>query len=813
MSSTKENIKHLTDWFASNDWKAHAFQKKAWKHQLEGYSGIVNAPTGSGKTYSVLLPVFAPYINKKEKAKGLKLIWIAPIRALAKEICISAERAIEAFGLDWKVGIRTGDTKTTERQKQITTPPQILITTPESLHIILTSKKSKKILEGCYNLVVDEWHELIGSKRGVQTELFLGYMRALYPKIKIWGISATIGNLSEAMDVLLGPDDGGKRILIKAKIKKKIIVKTIMPKEIERYPWSGHLGILLLKKVIPIIENSGSTLIFTNTRAQCEIWYQKLLAEDPSLAGIMAMHHGSLSREMRTWVEEALYTGKLKAVVCTSSLDLGVDFRPVDNIVQVGSPKGVARFVQRAGRSGHRPGATSKIYFLPTNSLELIESSALRKAIKENKIENRVPFERSWDVLVQYMMTRAVGGGFKEKELYDEVVATHCYQTMSREEWSLLLNHLLYGSQSLKAYDEYQKIGKTSDGTYLVNNRGVAQRHRLSIGTIVSDAMLQVKFVRGRKVGMVEEWFIGQFSPGDTFWFAGMALEYVRIKDNALQVKKSTKKTGRIPSYMGGRLSFTSQMSDVIKEKIFEYGKGEVKDAEMKKLMPLFDLQELRSRMPREEELLIEYFRSNEGFHLLMYPFEGRDIHEGMAALLGQRLSKILPISFSLAYNDFGLELLSDKQIDVDKILNKELFNPRNLEQDIQSSINAVELAQRKFRDIACISGLVFTGYPGKEKKQRHLVSNSRLLFDVFREYEPENLLYLQTFDEVMAVQLKEVRMREALERIQKQKLVITKPEKYTPFSFPIMVDRLREKMSSETLLDRIEKMKVELVK
>ena len=813
MSKGDINITPIINWFSENDWKAHAFQKKAWKYQLDGYSGIVNAPTGSGKTYSVLLPIFIPYIENKETPVGLKLIWIAPIRALAKEICISAERAIEAFGLNWTVGIRTGDTKTLERQKQIDKPPQILITTPESLHIILSSKKSKKILDSCENIVVDEWHELIGSKRGVQTELFLGYMRKLHSEIKIWGISATIGNLTKAMEVLLGPEDGGKRVLIKANIKKKIIVKTIMPKEIERYPWSGHLGILLLKKVIPIIEKSSSTLIFTNTRAQCEIWYQKLLAENPSLAGIMAMHHGSLSKEMRSWVEEALYSGKLKAVVCTSSLDLGVDFRPVDNIVQVGSPKGVARFVQRAGRSGHRPGATSKIYFLPTNSLELIESAALRKAIKDDKIEDRVPFERSWDVLVQYMMTRSVGGGFKEKELYDEVVATHCYKTMSREEWSMLMNHLLYGSQSLKAYDEYQKIGKTSDGTYLVNNKGLAQRHRLSIGTIVSDAMLQVKFVRGKKIGTVEEWFIGQFSPGDTFWFAGQALEYVRIKDNALQVKKSTKKTGRIPSYMGGRLSFTSQMSDVLKEKIFEFGKGEIKDVEMKKLIPLFDLQEERSRMPREKELLIEYFHSSEGFHLLMYPLEGRNIHEGMAALLGQRLSRMLPISFSLAYNDFGFELLSDKQIDVDKIITKDLFNPRNLDQDIQSSINAVELAQRKFRDIACISGLVFTGYPGKEKKQRHLVSNSRLLFDVFREYEPENLLYLQTYDELMAVQLQEVRMREALERIQNQTLLITKPEKYTPFSFPIMVDRLREKMSSETLLDRIEKMKVELVK
>lgn len=350
MTSTKKNIELISHWFSENNWKAHSFQKKAWKYQLDGYSGIVNAPTGSGKTFSVLLPIFAPYIENKETPKGLQLIWISPIRALAKEISISAQKAIAAYGLDWKVGIRTGDTTTTERQKQVERPPQIIITTPESLHIILSSKKSKKIFDTCQMVVVDEWHELIGSKRGVQTELFLSYMRSLNSKMKVWGISATIGNLEEALDVLLGPEQDDKRILIKAKIKKKIVVKTIMPEEIERYPWSGHLGILLLDKVIPIIQSGSSTLIFTNTRAQCEIWYHKLLEYDPSLAGIMAMHHGSISREMRSWVEEALYDGKLKAVVCTSSLDLGVDFRPVENIVQVGSPKGVARFVQRAGR-------------------------------------------------------------------------------------------------------------------------------------------------------------------------------------------------------------------------------------------------------------------------------------------------------------------------------------------------------------------------------------------------------------------------------------------------------------------------------
>lgn len=812
MKKTKVYIDAIESWFIEKEWKAFPFQKKAWKHQLEGYSGIVNAPTGSGKTYSTLLPVLAPYIESKKTPKGLQLIWVTPIRALAKEIKLSAENAFAGYGLDWKVGVRTGDTKTSERQKQITHPPQILITTPESLHIFLTSKKSKKIFDTCKNVVVDEWHELIGSKRGVQTELFLSYLNSIQPELTVWGISATIGNLEDAMDVLLGPGDQEKRVLIKANIKKKIKVETILPDEIERYPWSGHLGIVLLQKVIPIIQKSQSTLIFTNTRAQCEIWYQKLLEAEPSLAGIMAMHHGSISSEIRSWVEENLYDGKLKAVICTSSLDLGVDFRPVETIIQVGSPKGVSRFIQRAGRSGHRPGATSKIFFLPTNTLELIESAALRKAIKEHRIEDRIPFIRSWDVLIQYMMTRAVGGGFKEKELYAEVTKTFAYESVDREEWRQLLHYLLHGSQSLKAYDEYNKLGVTADGTYLVNNKGVALKHRLSIGTIVSDAMLKVKFIRGKNIGTVEEWFIAQFAPGDTFWFAGQALEFVRMKDGVVQVKKSQKKTGKIPSYMGGRLSFSSQMAEVLREKIYEYKEGTIVDPEMKKLMPLFDLQDENSRMPSSEEFLIEYFHSKEGYHLIMYPFEGRNVHEGMAALIGQRISRMLPISFSIAYNDFGFELLSDKKLDVEEIINSELFDQRNLDQDIQQTINAVEIARRKFRDIATISGLVFTGYPGKEKRDRHLRTSTRLLFDVFQEYEPENLLFQQTFEEVLSFQMEEVRIRAALQKIQSQKIFISFPEKYTPLSFPIMVDRLREKMSSETLLDRIEKMKRELI-
>lgn len=738
---------------------------------------------------------------------------MAPIRALTKEIKLACKRAAEGLGLQWDIAIRSGDTTSTERKKQIKNPPEMLITTPESLHVIMTSKGHHRFFKTTQAVIVDEWHELIGSKRGVQTELFISRIKGLVPKVKVWGISATIGNMDEACDVLLGIDKTVPRVLIKAEIEKKIELETIIPVEIEKFPWAGHLGIRLIASAMPYIKKSKTTLLFTNTRSQCEIWYQKLLEAEPDFAGQIAMHHGSIGRELRDWVEDALYTGKIKAVVCTSSLDLGVDFRPVETIIQIGSPKGVSRFIQRAGRSGHQPGATSKIVFLPTHTLELVEAAALRKAIETKNLEVRVPYVRSFDVLMQYLMTLAVADGFYPEEIYKQVKQTYSFFSMTREEWQSVLNFLVYGSSSLKAYDEYQKV-VVDQGKYKVENRRVAMRHRLSIGTIVSDAMIQVKFVKGTRIGAVEEYFASQLSPGDAFWFAGRPLELVRVKDMTMQVKLSKKKNSRIPSYMGGRMSLSNEMSKDLRQKLYDYKHGKVADQEIEALLPLFKTQEERSHLPDANEFLIENFESKEGYHVMMYPFEGRQVHEGMAALIAKRLSAAMPISFSIAMNDYGFELVSDTFFEVEMIINKALFTTDNLEPDIQASLNAVEMARRRFRDIARISGLIFAGYPGKQKKERHLQSSSQLLFDVFREYEPENLLYQQTFDEVMTFQLEEARLREALDRIQSQKLIFSYPEKASPFAFPLMVDRLnRNKLSSEKLEDRIKKMQVKLLK
>ncbi|PHI18596.1 DNA ligase-associated DEXH box helicase [Lewinellaceae bacterium SD302] len=818
-------VKTGTEWFATQGWKPFPFQKKAWKSYLKGESGLVNAPTGSGKTYSLLIPIFLEFLwghadNPAKKRNGLQAIWITPIRALTREIQSAAQRAANDLGLEWDIAIRSGDTSSSERTKQRKKPPELLITTPESLHLLLAGKDRDKTFGNLKCLVADEWHELIGTKRGVLVELALSKLRSLSPGMKTWGISATIGNLEEAKDILLGINATGTTI--RADINKKIRIKTVLPDEIETFPWSGHLGIKLLEKVIPIIHASKTTLIFTNTRAQCEIWYQRLLDAEPDLAGAIAMHHGSIDRELRDWVEDALHTAALKAVVCTSSLDLGVDFRPVETIVQIGSPKGVARFLQRAGRSGHQPGATSVIHFVPTNSLEIIEAAALRFAFQQQSIEAREPYFRSFDVLVQYLVTLAVGGdGFATLKTKEEIRQTFSFSSITDEEFQWCIDFITHGGNSLGAYDEYHKVvlvqpdeeNGLAAPRYQIANRRMATIHRLGIGAIVSMTSLRVKYLRGGYIGNVEEYFLAQLKPGDTFWFAGRSLKLVKITGTEALVKKSGAKKGKIPSWQGGRMSLSNKLSEHLRATIDLLHHGRYVNDELASLEPLVEIQQERSAVPNKDQFLIEYFEDREGYHLVMYPYEGRAVHEGLSALIAYRLGQITPISFTIAMNDYGFELLSDLPIPIEEALGSDLFNTNELTQDIQASVNATELARRRFRDIAAIAGLVFKGFPGKWKKEKHLQSSSALFFDVFSQYEPDNLLLQQAYEEVMTFQLQEDRLMQALDRINSQYWLYKNPAKATPFSFSLIVDRLREKMSSEKLADRVKRMKLNLVK
>ncbi len=807
-------------WFDSKGWKPFPFQTQTWTAFLQGKHGLLNAPTGSGKTYALWLPVVLDYIKKNPDYKtkhtpGLKAIWITPLRALSVEIKQAAERVANDLGTGLTVGVRTGDTPASERAKQKTKMPDLLITTPESMQLMLASKDYAKTFKTCGAIIIDEWHELLGTKRGVQTELALTRLKTVAPKMRIWGISATIGNLQQAMEVLLGPQSEAldNAVMIRAHINKKINVISVIPDKMDAYPWRGHMGLHLIDEAAKIIKGSRTTLLFCNTRAQCELWYQALLDKHPEFAGDLAMHHGSISRDSRQWVEQAIRDEQLRAVVCTSSLDLGVDFAPVETVVQIGGPKGVARFLQRAGRSGHSPGKESNIYFLATHAIELVEASALRRAVQETVVEDRVPYLNSWDVLVQYLVTLAVSDGFYPNEIFKEVKGSFCYQGMTEEDFQFCLNFITRGSQSLQAYDEYKKVIIESDGKYKVESKTIALRHRMQMGTIVGDSVMNVKFLGGGYLGSIEEWFISKLNPGDTFIFAGRKLELYRVKNMEVLVRMASPGAKAMhASWMGGRLTLSAQMSELLREELYA-ANTDTMTRELRALTPMFTRQRKESIVPNADQLLIETFKTREGFHAIFYPFEGRFVHEALASLMAYRISLLSPITFSLAYNDYGFELLSDQEIDMQQVLDNELFTPRHLHADLQHSLNATEMARRKFRDISVIAGLVFTGYPGKVVKTKHLQSGSQLIFEVFRDYEPDNLLFQQAYRETFEHQLEEGRLLKVLERIQQQEIVWKSCQKPTPFSFPIITDRLREKLSSESLADRIRKMTASYMK
>lgn len=803
----------IANWMAEKGQKPFDFQSKTWESYAKNYSGVVVAPTGFGKTFSVFLAVVIDYLNNPDAhKKGLKLLWISPLRSLAKDLAKAMNKAVEEIGLDWTVEVRNGDTSQKDRRRQERLMPDVLLTTPETIHILFSQKDNSRFFKNLKCVAIDEWHELLGSKRGVLTELALTRLVSLTKDLKIWGITATIGNLEEAQNVMI-PYEGFKTKMIVAKEKKLIEIISVLPDTIEVLPWAGHMGSSMVSKIIPIIYANQTTLIFTNTRNQSEMWYQFILNEAPDLAGQLAIHHGSIDFTLRNWIEDSISDGLLKAVVCTSSLDLGVDFKPVDCVIQIGSAKGIARFMQRAGRSGHSPYEVSKIYFIPTHSLELIEAAALKQAVKEKRIEAREPMVMTFDVMIQFMVTLAVGEGFDSRKLFEMIRRTHAFQFMTEDDWHWAIQFITQGGNTLSAYEEFHKVIKDEDGLYKVKSRRISMLHRMNIGAIVSDAMLKVKFFSGGYVGMVEEYFISKMKIGDHFILAGRVLEIVNIKDMTVFVKRSKSKSARAPSWLGGRLPLSSYLSQYLRIKLAESLEPKTSEKELKFLHPLISQQEKHSHIPRLDEFLVELIETKDGFHVFMYPFEGRLVHEVMAALIAFRLSQIKPLTFTIAMNDYGFELLSDQEIPINEGNVEKLLSKEHLMDDVIGSINASEMASRKFRDIAVISGLVVQSQPGNRKNNKSLQSSSGLIFRVLEDYEPQNLLLRQAYTEVFNQQLEEVRLKAAFERISNSKIIIKHAKSFTPLSFPIKVDSLRQSLTSEDLDSRIKRIKNEVLR
>ncbi|MEM0895865.1 MAG: ligase-associated DNA damage response DEXH box helicase [Verrucomicrobiota bacterium] len=795
--SASDGIASLRSWFDRRGWSPFPFQERAWRAYARRKSGLIHAPTGIGKTLAAWGGPLAEALGADGGLEGttapFRILWITPLRALAADTLQALREPVSELPIPWTVQLRTGDTPQTEKKRIRQRLPTALVTTPESLSLFLSYEDSEEKMRDLRCVIVDEWHELMGTKRGVQTELCLARLRTWQPELRVWGLSATIGNLEEARSVLLG-SRAKEGVTVSGKMAKTIHVETLIPEKMERFPWGGHLGVEMTSRVVERIAGTGTTLLFTNTRSQTEIWFQALLEAKPEWKTELAMHHGSLEKSLRAEVEERLAHGSVKCVVCTSSLDLGVDFSPVDQVIQIGSPKGISRFVQRAGRSGHQPGKASRIIGVPTNAFELVEFAATRGAIKARKIEARVPLTLTLDVLVQHLVTVAIGSGFEASAMRREITSTHAFAELDDLEWQWALEFVTSGGPSLQAYPDYKKV-QLVEGVYRMIDKRQIQMHRMNIGTITSEPAISVRLTNGKSLGTVEEGFISRIRKGGQFIFAGRLLELVRLRELVAEVRPAKKaRSKNIPKWGGSKMPLSTELSDAVAAKMRETS---ARSPEMRAAKGILDIQRRWSTVPQPEELLVETTDTSQGHHVFLYPFAGRLVHEGLANLLAFRLSQAEPRTIHVAFNDYGFELTSDRPFAPPVEDWPEFFRVDTLLVDLLDCMNIAELARRQFREIARVAGLIVGNFPGRQKTMRTLQASSSLLFDVFNKYDENNLLLAQSQREILERQLELGRLKATLARMTQKRLIQIQTPKLTPLAFPLWAEQVTSRQIS----------------
>lgn len=801
----KKELDWIKSWFESKDWQPREFQLKAWKSYLKGENGLIHVSTGFGKTYAGTLAALAEMSLEKVDPGGIYILYIAPLRALSGDIIKSIKRPIEELNLPYTVEGRTGDTTASERARQKKNPPSILVTTPESFNLLLISEEYREALKKCRLVVADEWHELMGNKRGVQVQLCLSHLKTIAPKLRVWGLSATVGNPKLAAEVLCGNLDNFS--FVSEKVSKEIEIQSLLPDEIDSFPWAGHMGMAMMEKVVGHINLKHSCLLFTNTRNQAERWFAEIIQLRPEWKDLMALHHSSVDRALREEIEDKIKTGELKLVICTSSLDLGVDFPMVERVYQIGSPKSISRFVQRAGRSGHTPHGVPKIFFVPTHALEIFEYLATELAIEKGLKEEISPPELSFDVLAQHMMTLAAQEGLDPAKALQEIRSTYSFKDLKEEEFQSLLDFLTYGGRSLSAYSNYHRL-KEFKGKFLIFDKKMLQQHMMNVGTITSDPSIRIRFMKGGDLGSVEESFVGRLKKGDHFVFAGRTLEYVLVRDLTLYVRMAPASSGITAIWGGARLPLSSLLTYHLKEVFELIEKGEFIHPLVSYLSPIIEVQKALSRLPGNSYLLIEEAITREGKHLFIFPFEGRLVHEALASILSVRLSHLTKVTLSFAVNEYGLEILAPADFDFQEFDMKELLSLKNLSLDIQKSLNMTQLAKKQFREIAQVSGLIYQNQARERRTMKNLQMSSSLLFDVFQAYEPDQPLYRQSYDEVKFFQFQEDRLVKVLKQLEGVPFDYYKTSRPSPLAFPLIIERIGSRVSSETLQERLQRMK-----
>ena len=796
------------DWFTAQGWTPFAFQRETWAHHAAGRSGLVQVPTGAGKTYAAYGGPLLDLLT--HGGEGLHLLYLTPLRAMTRDLEKALRAPIEALAPQLRVEARTGDTSSRVRARQKKVLPQILMTTPESLSLLLSYPEARERFSALRTVIVDEWHELMVSKRGTQTELALARLRAWNPGLITWALSATVAHPQAAAQRVVGV--GGRPVVVDTAPRRQLHLKTLIPANVADLPWAGHLGTHMLPQILEHLDAERSALLFTNTRAQAELWFNALAQALPDRVGQMAVHHGSLDREERERVESGLKDGSIRLVVSTSSLDLGVDFTPVEDVFQVGSPKGIARLLQRGGRAKHQPGVRdSTLHCVPTHTMQLMEFSAAREAVNRLEVEQPWPPRQPLDVLCQHLVTVGMGGGFAREALLSEIRTAVSYADLGEETFGWALDHLTTGGATLRAYPQFHRL-VTEDGQHYVGVTAHERQHRASIGTIAADGTVSVRFVNGATIGQIEEYFVARLQKGDTFIFAGRTLEYVRFRAMTIEVRLAKKKHTYVPYYAGGRMPLTSQLASSFRRELARAARGERPSPELEALEPVLRIQQQRSHLPTESELLVEVTETREGQHLFVFPFEGRLVHDGLSALLAYRMTREHPATFTVTASDYGFELLCPEPFPFASFFAEAgtaqaLFSPENLLADTLAAIQLGELAKRQFRVIARIAGLVFEGFPSQRKAMRQLQTSSSLIYDVFAKFDPHNRLLQQAQREVLEEQFEQSRLAATLERLRAGNVVLKTTAEPTPLAYPLVADRLTTQLSNEQVTDRIARM------
>lgn len=808
-------------WFAGRGWQVHAHQLALLARANAGRSALLIAPTGGGKTLAGFLPTLVELSERGVRSRNLKstgralvrpqglhTLYISPLKALAVDIARNLEIPVQEMGLPVRLETRTGDTPTSKRQRQRRDPPDILLSTPEQLALLLASADAPYMFGTLKRVILDELHSLVTSKRGDLLSLGLARLFKLAPELITIGLSATVAKPDELRRFLVAqpPDGRAHADLVTAQAGAQPIV-TMLDTE-EHLPWAGHSARHALGEIYAHIKTHKTTLVFVNTRSQAEFLFQELWRNnDDNLA--IALHHGSLDVAQRRRVEDAMATGKLRAVVCTSSLDLGVDWGDVDLVINVGAPKGCSRLLQRIGRSNHRLDEPSEAVLVPANRFEVLECRAAIEAVAENAQDTPPLRTGALDVLAQHILGRACGEPFIAEELYAEICAAAPYAALSRADFDAAVDFVATGGYALKAYERFAKIRQDKDGRWRITHPRVAQRYRMNVGTIVEADMIKVRLIRsrrsgavvprgGRLLGEVEEYFIETLRPGDTFVFAGEILKYEALVEDEVYVSRSDATDPKVPAYEGGKFPLSTYLAARVRAIL---AKPEEWRALPEQVREWLEIQQWRSILPKAGDLLVETFPRAANHYLVCYPFEGRLAHQTLGMLLTRRLerARLRPLGF--VANEYALAIwgLGDIALHIKRgdFSLAQLFDEDMLGDDLEAWLAESALMKRTFRSCAIIAGLIEKRFPGEEKSRRQLTISTDLVYDVLRKHQPDHILLRAAHSDAATGLLDIKRLAEMLSRI-RGRIVHKALHHVSPLSVPVLLEIGRESVYGE---------------